>query len=181
MKSTIFRKVLNEEYIAVNKSVPETIKCLRELSQTTEKPFPYDIEHHFKCSKKGKITVEIYTRTSRVRSSENLYPLYKVYGRVISKNDKTYIQISSIYKRYNLFLQYFFMALGILLVPIYILSQLPLDKMNIPLLVVFSIIGINLLLIHGAPIPQQKSLGLTLLPLMENVIKNRVKMIEKCK
>ena len=40
IKSTIFTKVLSEEYIEVNKSVPATISALREISGSSRDAFP---------------------------------------------------------------------------------------------------------------------------------------------
>ena len=59
MKSTIFTKVLSEEYIEVNKSVPATISALREISGASRETFPEDTVINLHCSKKGKIKVWI--------------------------------------------------------------------------------------------------------------------------
>ena len=55
MKSTIFRKVLNEEYIEVHKSVSETIKCLCEQSGESYNETPDGMNIHFECLKNGKV------------------------------------------------------------------------------------------------------------------------------
>ena len=93
MKYTIFREVLHEEFIEVNKSVPETIKCLCEQSGVCNIHTINGIRLFFKCSKKGKISIE-----SSYRHREGLFPIYSVYGSVISKGNKTYVKIFSVYK-----------------------------------------------------------------------------------
>ena len=81
MKSNIFREVLNEEYIEVNKSVSKTIQYLSEISGPVIESLPDDICISFNCSKKGKITVWSYDPASsrrvtlRAKSYDTLYPL----------------------------------------------------------------------------------------------------------
>ncbi|MBR2448017.1 MAG: hypothetical protein IKB29_03435, partial [Clostridia bacterium] len=90
MKSTIFRKVLNEEYIEVNKSVTATISALCEISGPGRETFLEDTVITLHCSKKGKIKVSIFRKNVakyQVRErGDNLYPLYYVYGKVLSKD-----------------------------------------------------------------------------------------------
>ena len=179
MKTTIFRKILNEELIEVNKSVAETIQFLCKLSTPSKQALPNDTGIYFDCSKKGKITVNYSVNTSSFRNPENMYPLYEVHGRVLSKDNKTYIKISTVYNKYNLFLQCFFKILGVLMLPLYILSRIPLEKFNLPFFIILTIITICIFLTFYTPISQQRSRGLTLLPLMEKEIKKRVETIEQ--
>lgn len=60
MKTTIFREILDEEYIEVNKSVSKTIQHIIELDSLHSEPARTDAIIICRCSKKGKITVTIY-------------------------------------------------------------------------------------------------------------------------
>ncbi len=183
MKSTIFRKVLNEEYIEVNKSVPETIKALCEISGASRETFPEDTTILFNCSKKGKIKVSIYRRNlPRYRfreTGDNMYPLYYVYGRVISKDNKTYIKTNSVFKKSEIYTEIFWSVLALLVFPIYILFTLTTEPFKFPIMFVSIVIGFFISLDFCSSIPLRKSRGLTMLPHMENEVKKRVEIIEQ--
>lgn len=188
MKSNIFREVLDEEYIEVNKSVFKTIEYLCELSSSSKKDLPADTYIHFLCSKKGNIIVRYTYRQSHVphfynrhRTFENMYPLYCVYGKVLSKDNKTYIKMNSVYKKYNLFLRYFLKTIGITIIPLYLLMSIPFHVFifNFPLFLIAVAIALVVFLDADTPLAAQKSRGLTMLPYMENEIKIRVKNIEQ--
>lgn len=183
MKSTIFRKVLNEEYIEINKSVPETIRALCEISGVSRETFPEDTGILFNCSKKGKIKVSIYRRNMpkyRFREmGDNMYPLYYVYGRVISKENKTYIKTNSVFKKSEIYTEIFWSILALLFFPIYILFMLGTEPIKIPIILVSLVLGFFLSINSYSSIPLRKSRGLTMLPHMENEVKKRVEIIEQ--
>ena len=104
MKTTIFRKVINEELIEVNKSVPETIKCLRQQIGGSHNTIPNDMGIFFECSKNGKISM--YSYFKQYRGLRNL-DIYYVSGNVISKDNKTYVKIISVYKKTDILLRIF--------------------------------------------------------------------------
>ena len=188
MKSNIFREVLDEEYIEVNKSVSETIEHLCEFSPTDHQDLPTDTYMHFLCSKKGKI-IGRYTYLqsslprlySRHKTFENYYPLYCLYGKVISKNGKTYIKMNSVYKRSNLFLRYFLKAIGVAIIPLYLLLSIPFDVFifRFPLFLLAIAISLAVFLNSDSPLAAQKSRALIMMPIMKNELKRRVQIIEK--
>lgn len=185
MKSNIFREVLNEEYIEVNKSVSKTIQYLSEISGPVIESLPDDIGISFNCSKKGKITVWSYDPASsrrvtlRAKSYDTLYPLYYVYGQVISKDNKTYIKMNSVYKKSEIYEQFFWTFLAVLLFPVFVLLLLEKAQFNVPIVIISLLGGFFLSLNRCSSVPQRKSRGLTILPIMENTVKKYAKNIEK--
>ena len=183
MKSTIFTEVLNEEYIEVNKSVPATISALREISGSGRDTFPEDTVIYLSCSKKGKIIVSIYrknvTRYNFREQGDNMYPLYYVYGQVISKDNKTYIKANSVFKKSEIYTEIFWSVLAILFFPLYAIFLLGTEPIKVPILLLSIVIGFFLSLNSYSSIPLRKSRGLTMLPHMVDEIKKRVKIIEK--
>jgi hypothetical protein len=175
MKSTIFRKVLSEEYIEVNKSVPDTIKYLSEIKSGT----PYgDADIYLNCSEKGKIRVGYYIPSKTPKSPENMYSFYKVYGRVIEKDNKTYIKMQTVYKIGTVYLQYVLLLFAFLLIPMCLLAKIPVEKFNI---FVFALIlfCFYLVIAHSyTSISKQKKLGFSLIPAMEEKLKKSVETIE---
>lgn len=179
MKSNIFRKVINEEYIEVNKSVSKTIEQLCELCGTVREALPYNAEIAFNCSKKGKIITKRYFRDSWFTNEpENYIPLHKIYGRVISKDNKTYVQIIYIYSRLNLWLQYLCLSIGFFLGLIYLLLSIPIRNFNVVFFIFLAIILIVAAICSYTPKSQQKKRNLVLLPIMREEIIKRIKMIE---
>jgi hypothetical protein len=183
MKSTIFTKVLNEEYIEVNKSVPATISALREISGSSRDTFPENTVISLSCSKKGKIRVSMY-RTDitsykfRARG-DNMYPLYYVYGQVISKDNKTYIKANSVFKKSEIYTEIFWAVVAILFIPLYLMYLLGTSPLKIPILLLSLVAGIFISLNSYSPIPMRKSRGITMLPYMVDEIKKRVEIIEQ--
>ena len=176
MKTTIFREVINEELIEVNKSVPETIKCLRETCGVSRPSQKDEMSICFECSKKGKILVTCYY--GHHRDIRGLY-LYYVYGDVISKDNKTYIRMTSVYKKADMWLRFLLLILLLFLFPIYIITESYINGFFfIPAIV------ISLLIFMAAMIDTIKITcirqndGLNSIELMKNAIKRRVKNIE---
>ena len=71
----------------------------------------------------GKIRVSIYrknvTRYNFREQGDNMYPLYYVYGQVISKDNKTYIKANSVFKKSEIYTEIFWSVLAILFFPLY--------------------------------------------------------------
>ena len=177
MKSTIFRKVLSEEYIEVKKSVTDTIKFLSEIRSGTSHG---DADVYLHCSKKGKIKLGYCFPSKSHRHPENMYPLYEVRGRVIEKDNKTYIKKQSVYKVGNVYLQYVLVLLATLIIPPYFLMRISVDKFNIYVFgfgVFFCLLGILISTLFY--ISKQKKRGLELIPAMEEKLKKSIETIEK--
>ena len=182
IKSTIFTKVLSEEYIEVNKSLPATISALREISGASRETFPEDTVITLHCSKKGKIKVSIFRKNVtkyQVRErGDNLYPLYYVYGKVISKDNKTYIKMNSVFKRSDIFIEVFGSLIGVLLMVLYALL-LATTPIKLVVLLFSVLVSVLLSLGYFDAFPLRKSRGYMMLPHMERELKNRVKIIEQ--
>lgn len=116
MKSTVFRKVLNEEYIEVNKSVSETIKCLCEQSGGSYNETPDGMNIHFECLKNGKCYVRCGSNEGR--STKSMYQMYYVYGEVVSKDDKTFVKITSVYEKADFWMRIISTVLAFLFLPV---------------------------------------------------------------
>lgn len=165
MKSKIFKEVLNEEYIEVNKTVPETIRCLCEQSN-----FSRDNDVYFECTKKG----EIRTLCSSVK-----FPIYRVSGDVFSKDGKTYVKITSVYNKWDIFDRVFSMVLNILPYAALILI-LCFGKINDPYLFALAVAGVAIGIIMPIfKMKRRRKRGPELVEKMENEIKRRVKNIER--
>ena len=177
MNSTLFGKVLNIELIESNKSVPETIKCLREQIGGSRSIIHNNIGIFFDCSKKGKITVYNYFKHHRGLRKLNTY---YVSGNVISKDNKTNIKITSVYNRFDICLQVLSIIVFVILTPILLIFKAHIEGIPfIPFLItcfVFFIIAIidsiNVILIR-------QKCGSEIVKLMENEIKKRVQNIER--
>ena len=182
MKSTIFRKVLNEEYIEVNKSVTATISALCEISGPGRETFLEDTVITLHCSKKGKIKVSIFRKNVakyQVRErGDNLYPLYYVYGKVLSKDNKTYIKMNSVFKRSDIFIEVFGSLIGVLLMVLYALL-LATTPIKLVVLLFSVLVSVLLSLGYFDAFPLRKSRGYMMLPYMEEDLKNHVKIIER--
>ena len=112
MSQPTLQEALNEEYIEVSKSVPETVRCLEEQScERTGKcpvPMPNRMRMLFKCSKQGDIKVTSdfglfrkwgYFLFPLIFLFYVLCPVYFVRGEVVSKEHKTHVKITPVYKR----------------------------------------------------------------------------------
>lgn len=179
MKSNLFRKVINEEYIEVDKNLSETIEQLCELCGTVRESLPYDAEITFNCQEKGKLKVERHIHHLLSRHPENYFPLHKMYGQVISKDGKTYVQIISEYSRLNLCLQYLLLTICILFCPIYLLLRIPVRTFNLPFFIILALLCSVALICGYTPKSQQKKRNLVLLPTMREEIIKRIQKIER--
>ena len=179
MKTTIFREILDEEYIEVNKSVLKTIQHIIELDSLHSEPVRTDAIIICRCSKKGKITVTIYNPTTLARSYDNQYPLYYVYGQVISKDDKTYIHMTSVYKKSEIYIQCLWSILAVLLFPFICFSLLKSAMFNILILIISLLLGFFFTINERSSVRARKSRGLTMLPNMKNELRKIIETIEK--
>ncbi|MBO4732977.1 MAG: hypothetical protein J5662_00730 [Clostridia bacterium] len=173
MKSSIFKEVINEEYIEVNRSVADTIRCLCEQSGGCHSETPDGLKLYFDCTKKGKMYVTSGAGGKSIRST---YQLYYVYGNVISKDNKTYVKITSVYSRSDIWLRMIFTALAI---PLFILAVYIKGVYNIYAFLASAavfVIGTADLCRSTYIRKKQKT---EIVALMENEIKRRVKNIEK--
>ena len=172
MKSSIFKEVINEEYIEVNRSVADTIRCLCEQSGGCHSETPDGLKLYFDCTKKGKMYVEGISGKSR----KDIYQMYYVYGSVVLKDDKTYVKITSLYSRADIWLRVLFMLLS---VPLFILAVYLKGVYNIYALLASAAV----LVIGTADLCRstyiRKKQKTEIVALMENEIKRRVKNIEK--
>ena len=173
MKSSIFKEVINEEYIEVNRSVADTIRCLCEQSGGGRYETPDGMNLIFDCAKNGRMYVTSGAGGKSIRST---YQLYYVYGNVISKDNKTYVKITSVYSRSDIWLRMIFTALAI---PLFILAVYIKGVYNIYAFLASAavfVIGTADLCRSTLVRRNKKS---EIIALMENEIKRRVKNIEK--
>ena len=173
MKSNIFRKVINEEYIEVNRSVPDTVRCLYEQSGGGRHvETPGGLKLYFDCTEKGKM----YVRGAGSKSKTDIYQMYYVCGNVISKDEKTYVKITTFYKRSDTWLRALDTFLFVLLLGYTTYRN---GVYNIFLLFVTAallVVGVTDMIRTTAIRKKQKT---EIITLMENEIKRRVKNIEK--
>jgi len=179
MKTTIFQEILDEEYIEVNKSVSKTIQHITELGGLHSKPIRTDTVIICRGSKKGKITITIYNPTTLAKSYDNQYPLYYVYGQVISKDNKTYIHMTSVYKKSEIYIQCLWSILAVLLFPLICFSLLKRAMFNISTLIISLLLGFFITINERSSVKARKSRGLTMLPHMKNELRKAIETIEK--
>lgn len=174
MKPSIFRKILNEELIEVNKSLPETIRCLQE--QTGMKSHHDELCIFFSCTPKGKITVNYllgYGRRRRISLD-----IYKVYGEVISDSDKTFVKFTSYYDKRAMLLYIILLALTVVLLPISFLSRVSVPGLLMPALLVCAATLI-VVSYEITKLYRVKKKGKKLVELMEEELKRRVRNISR--
>ena len=107
---------------------------------------------------------------------EGLFPIYSIYGNVVSKNNKTYVRIFSVYKKSNVWIR---SILLFLLIPIFIL-KIYLDKIFYFPAILISLMVILIGIIDFIKTTSiRKNRGLEMIKIMENEIKKRVKNIER--
>ncbi|MBE6729448.1 MAG: hypothetical protein E7568_04380 [Ruminococcaceae bacterium] len=177
MKSTMFKKIINEELIEVNKSVPETIQCLRDQTRTCNCSLPNDMMVVFKCTKKGKITMLNNFGYSR-RAGGN-FNVYYVGGKVISRDNKTYVQITSIYKKSDLLFRILSTISFLLLVPFLILFKIYVGELLFfPAIIAYFLVYILTLIDEIKTVSTIKKNGLEIVKIMEDEITKRVENIE---
>ena len=177
MKSTIFRKVINEEYIEVNKSVFETIKCLCEQSGESYNETPDGMNIHFECLKNGKCYVRCGSNEGR--STKSMYQMYYVYGEVVSKDDKTYVKILSVYEKADFLMRIISSVLAFLFLPVYLIYQLIKGQFFLPA----TLAGFAVLIVLAIDLIRSTSIRKNnhkeIIEILENEIKKRIKNIER--
>ncbi len=163
---------MNEEFIEVNKSVNETIQYLCEQSGKCHTSTSNDIQMYFECAKNGKFVVT----SSFGHSREGLCPIYHVYGRVISENNKTFVKITSVYKKSDILLR---SLLLILIVSLFIL-KICIEASLYILAIIASFFVLCIVIIDYIKTTSiRKRYALEIVELMENEIKKRVQNIER--
>lgn len=183
MKSTVFRKIVNEEFIEVNKSVPETIECLRSQSGGIANLDTEQVKIFFGCSKKGKILID-YEFARHYHRNSSRYKPYNVYGQVISKDNKTYVQITSVYNKLSFFIRILEFPLTIIFLPLIFLKdirlwlQIPINYLIIAVAVCLAIVGIVEAEYYKVAAKEKKH-GTKIVTLLENEIKRRVENIKR--
>lgn len=183
MKSTVFRKIVNEEFIEVDKSVPETIECLRSQSGRVSELESERIGIYLECSKKGKIRVYYSFVRYYWRNQSRLKP-YSVYGRVVSKDGKTYIKVTSVFNKVNTIIRMLDFPLTIILLPLVFLKdirlwlQIPINYLIIAVTICLAILGFNMAEYYKVA-AKEKKLGTKIVTLLENEIKRRVENIKR--
>jgi len=185
MKKSIFRDILNEEYIEVNKSVSKTIQCLREQSGRCRDSVPNNINDkiqvYFECSKDGRICIENMFRGIK----RDRYRMYYVYGNIVSKDNKTYIKTISFYKKSDIWVHGFLLVLLfvafllLLTLEITLMLKTSVHEVYILAAVVSFIIFLIVTIYPIKAIFIRKKHGIELIELMEKELKKRVQNIER--
>lgn len=96
MKSNWFRKVLKEEIVEINDTVPGTIEKLRSLNQFSEELDCNDEQLQFYCNKKGTFSITQYMYYRGRRAPQHLDREFYISGKVFSENGKTYIKYQQV-------------------------------------------------------------------------------------
>ena len=128
--------------------------------------------------KKGKIYVN-YIHNSFGRRTDRAYQLYHVSGEVFLENNKTFVKITSYYKKTSIWLCFFEVILSLLLFPIIILLNIVEGFFSIPAFIIAFIVLLcsSIDTIRSAfAIKKRKT---ELVTLMENEIKKRVRNLER--
>ena len=174
MKNSIFRHILNEEYIEVNKSVSETIQCLREQNGLCRSSTNNDITVYFECSERGKIHVD--SSFGRDIDFRGILQLYYVRGEVVSINDKTYVKITSIYKKSDIWLRSLLLVFAALLFPLLVYIKgafiIPAILISFAIFLILSFYTVNTTI-------KRKQQGLNIVKTMEDELKRRVQNIAR--
>lgn len=128
MKSSLFRKILKEDVIEVNKSVRDTIQCLEEQSGICREEISDDIRLEFNCSKKGKLSVfyaynDIRRNYGLARAIDKSLCQYTVAGQVMEENNKTVVKITSVYRKTGLLKNIVIIIFALIFSVFYILSS----------------------------------------------------------
>lgn len=111
----------------------------------------------------------------RYKDFSGLFKIYYVYGNVISSNNKTYVKITSVYRRIDIWLRYFSILLLLILVPILIVLRDVFSEHSFPPAVIISIIPfIHSIIILNKSISVYKKKGLEFVELAKNEIKKRI-------
>ncbi len=181
MKSTKLIEILDEELIEVNKSVPETIQCLQEQTGLCRSTSPDGSRMFFKCSEKGKLFVAIENGgTARSRANTmGFYQFYYVYGNVISQDNKTYVKITTVYKKSDILKYCLLLAFIILLLPVLILYILLNIGVNIIALAAVTGAHIISTICLITSFSKRKNNRPKMIEIMKNEMKRRVQNIAR--
>lgn len=108
MKSTFYRKILDETVLEAGDTPERTIEKLRQ-QQGVCRTADFDGDPiEFFCSKKGKISVSNIAR-KRPEYDRSTYVL----GEVTVENDKTVVKIYTVYDRLNYFVRLLCLGLSV--------------------------------------------------------------------
>ncbi len=119
MKSTIFKKIIDETTIEVNESFDVTVARLRQQQGMCRETDSLGIDLEFQCDKKGKLCI---CHFSRHRKKREFNRIYCVSGEVVTENNKTKVKIYTIHNKYYLAMSVIFAIIEFVLVLLYILS-----------------------------------------------------------
>ena len=115
----------------------------------------------------------------RYKDFSGLFKIYYVYGQVISKDDKTYIHMTSVYKKSEIYIQCLWSILAVLLFPFICFSLLKSAMFNILILIISLLLGFFFTINKRSSVRARKSRGLTMLPNMKNELRKIIETIEK--
>ena len=94
----LFKKILDEHTVEINKSPKDVIEKLRMLKSDLRSSDSIGDNLIFICNKKGKIKIRAYEFTNKLfHRTYPLLKLYKITGEVLSENGKTKIKIYHCY------------------------------------------------------------------------------------
>jgi len=174
MKKSIFRHIINEEYIEVNKSVSQTIQCLREQNGLCRSSTTNDMTVYFECSEYGKIRVD--SMFEREIDFRGILQIYYVRGEVVSINNKTYVKITSIYKKSDIWLRSLLLVFAALLFPLLLFIKgdfiIPAVLISFAIFLILSFCTVN-------TTTKRKQKGLNIVKTMEDEMKKRVQNIAR--
>ena len=106
MKSTIFRKILNQSSVVLNLPPAETIRRLCAQNGYSYEEDHLNYSYHFQCNKKGKFTIDTYRYPLNRGSvfaarSEASFRTYQVKGEVLDEQGKSKINVYAVHNRLN--------------------------------------------------------------------------------
>ena len=176
MKNSIFREILNEECIEVNKSVSETIRCLCELSGSNRFFEDEKVRVFFFCNQNGKIFVRrgVHARRYRILHRK----LYHVDGEIISKDGKTYVKLTSVYNRIFVWLTILSVLFMIALIPIVIFLMVTVSS-GFLAPVIAAVVAASAVAVNVYSLCDVLNRGNTLIRLMEDELKRHLSNLEQ--
>ena len=177
MKNSIFREILNEECIEVNKSVSETIRCLCELSGSNRFFEDEKARVFFFCNQKGKIFVSCNVPAQRYEISHR--NLYHIDGEIISKDGKTYVKLTSVYNRIFVWLTILSLPFMIALIPIAILLKIALPSEFLAPAIAAVVAAASAVALTVYRLCDVLNRGNTLIRLMEDEFKRHLSNLEQ--
>ena len=129
MKSTLFKEIMDQNFMVIDLSPAETIRRLRAQNGYCYEEDSMDYHYSFSCSKKGKFTINVNNST-RSRSAA-IYRSYYILGEVLNEQGKSRINICSINDRSNKLFLLFDALLGLIQVILYIILLLKVPSLGI--------------------------------------------------